>query len=83
MEPASREDIGHGLSPGRGPARDWERERETFASALGGERGCCIRVAGDVDGDDEGEKVGYGEVDWDRDGSSSAWDDKVRVREGF
>lgn len=58
-------------------ANDWERERETFAGAMGGEycplpwRWAC-GMDGDVDGDDDGEKVGNGDGELDLDTGRSS-----------
>lgn len=53
-------------SPGRAPAaRDWLRDRDTFAPALGGEwaRDGFGPSAGLAEGEEDGEKVGNGEVE--------------------
>lgn len=68
---------------GRTPtASDCDRDRETLAPAFGGElcRGRGKWLVGDVETEEVGEKVGKGEVDCDRDGCSSIWLERVRVR---
>lgn len=66
---------GRSMADGRTPvASDCERDRETLLAALGGEwgSGCWRRAAGDVDGVEVGENVGKGDVDCERDGTSSS-----------
>lgn len=66
---------GRSMVDGRTPvASDCERDRETLLAALGGEwgSGCWRRAAGDVDGVEVGENVGKGDVDCERDGTSSS-----------
>ena len=66
------------VAVGRTPvASDCERDRDTFSVALGGEWGCgrCGELLAEL----VGEKVGYGEVDLEREvGISSVCEESVR-----
>lgn len=62
------------------PASDCDRERDTLASARGGECGKVeLNMFGDPETEDEGEKVGNGEVERDLFGCSSTCELRVRL----